>query len=60
MPRLTPMEQLLAFCDLERAQNPPAPGHRHIAEWAAQEIERLNFRVAALEAQLAEAHGGGP
>jgi len=41
MSTLTPMEQLLAFCDWEREHYPPPDGHKHIAEWAAEEIERL-------------------
>ena len=36
---LSPMEQLLAFVDWEAKHN---PGKRHIAAWAADEIERLS------------------
>lgn len=38
---LPPMTQLVAFCDWERKHNPPPPGGQHIAEWAVEEIERL-------------------
>lgn len=44
---LAPMEQLLAFVDWERKNN---PGHKHVAEWAAEEIERCHSRIAAIEA----------
>ena len=35
---LTPMEQLIAFCDVERHNT---PDKTHIAEWALAEIYRL-------------------
>jgi hypothetical protein len=38
---LSPMEQLLAFCDWERKHNPHPHGKLHVAAWAAAEIERL-------------------
>ena len=38
---LAPMEQLLAFCDWERKHNPHPEGKPHVAEWAADEINRL-------------------
>ena len=41
MNNLTPMEHLFAFCDWERKHNPPPDGGKHIAEWAAEQIERL-------------------
>jgi hypothetical protein len=47
---LNRMEQLLAFCDWERKNNPHPQGAPHVAEWAAAEIERLtaeNFALAA-------------
>ncbi len=43
MNNLTPMEQLLAFCDWQRKHEPPPAGQKHIAEWAAEEIERLRM-----------------
>jgi hypothetical protein len=39
------MEQLLAFCDWERQKN---PGSRHVAEWAAGEIERQAVLINSL------------
>lgn len=38
---ISPMEQLLAFCDWERKHNPHPQGKLHVAAWAAAEIERL-------------------
>lgn len=55
---LTPMEQLLAFCDFERRHNPHPKGRPHIAEWAAAEIERLNFELLALKAATHNTAGG--
>lgn len=49
MSTLTPMEQLLAFCDWQRKHNPPPDGQIHIAEWAAGEIERLRMALQAIK-----------
>ncbi len=49
MNNLTTMEQLLAFCDWQRKHNPPPAGNRHIAEWAAEEIERLRMALQAIK-----------
>ena len=43
---LSPLEQLLAFCDWEREHRPHPDGKRHIADWAAAEIERLRAALA--------------
>ena len=53
MTGLTKMEQLLAFCDWERAHNPHPDGAPHIAEWAAKEIERFSEALAASRAENA-------
>ncbi len=46
---LSPMEQLLAFCDWERQHNPHPEGRVHVAQWAYNEIVRLNADLAVLD-----------
>ena len=48
------MEQLLAFCDWEKKNNPRYAGKTHIAEWAAAEIERLEAERCCRSAVLQE------
>lgn len=45
------LTQLLHFAEWERANNPPASGQKHIADWAYGEITRLR---AGIEAALGE------
>jgi hypothetical protein len=50
------MEQLLAFCDWERRHKPHPTGAPHVADWAAEEIERLNSAlIAALKSKQTDA-----
>lgn len=60
MSTLTPMEQLLAFCDWQRKHEPPPAGQKHIAEWAAEEIERLLAKNETLRAFARDVMAAGP
>ena len=54
MEKLGPLVQLIAYADYEVKYNGDGSGKRHIAHWAAEEIERLQRENDALKKGLAD------